>query len=814
MKVNKRNNELVEFDESKFTKISTYITDGLNNVSAKELVEEVRIQLTEGISTRDILKLYENTAASKIDVQCSDWSFVAARVLLFDMYKQYGDHTKYPKLADYLERGYSAGRIIRGLGEHFDLNRLDTVVDMERDKLFNYLAIRTIRDKYLLKDQEGKILELPQHLWMGTAMFLASRYAGIPEFDINNLAIEFYNVMSKLEFIPATPILSNARTVRHQLSSCYVGSTDDSIEGIFDSLKSMALLSKYGGGIGWDFTNIRSIGDSIAGHKGVSSGVIPFLKIVNDTAIAVDQLGLRKGAIACYIEPWHGDIRDFLDLRKNSGEERRRTHDLFPALWIPDLFMERVKEDGEWCLFSPNTVPELHHIFGDEFKKKYEEYEKRDDLVVERLKAKDLWKVILKNYFETGLPFLCFKDIANATNPNQHTGRIYSSNLCTEIFQNTKASDYNIHVNTVKDGKIVYKEQLPKEVTVRTFGDTEVTKPARRVTTLDYYEVNDKEVFPLPTDVNPVERNVYTNEPEKGEIAVCNLGSINLERVNSTEDIERVCRSGVLMLDAVLDLNFTPIKDAATHISKYRSIGMGVMGEAAMVAKKQIHFGSMEHRKLIHNVMEDVLYYSVKTSMELSEILGCYKEFPGSLWSKGIFPFDHWDSDRLKGNYELTEHEPLRRDWDTLKQDVATYGMRNGYLLSIAPTSNISIVSYTTQTIEPIYKQKWMEENAGGIIPSVVPNLTLETLPYYKSAYNIEQVKLVELAAIRQRFIDQGQSLNLFFKLENTTGKDLHLTYLRAWELGLKSTYYLRSESKTVEEEAIMDRSMECQGCQ
>lgn len=814
MKVSKRNGEIVDFDENKFSKIIPYLAKDLSGIKIEDLLEEVRIQLNDGISTSSILKLYENTASSKIDVAAPNWSFVAARVLLFDMYKQYGGHAEYPKLVEYLEKGYKANRIIKGLGDFFDLNKLDQAIDMERDKLFNYLALRTVRDKYLLKDQEGKIIELPQHMWMGVAMFLASRYANIEGYDVNDLAIEFYNVMSKLEFVPATPILSNARTVRHQLSSCYVGSTDDSIEGIFDSLKSMALLSKYGGGIGWDFNNIRSIGDSIAGHKGVSSGVIPFLKIVNDTAIAVDQLGLRKGAIACYIEPWHGDIKDFLDLRKNSGEERRRAHDLFPALWIPDLFMERILEDGEWCLFSPNQVPDLHHLYGDAFKARYEEYEKMEDKVVERLKAKDLWKIILRNYFETGLPFLCFKDIANTTNPNQHSGKIYSSNLCTEIFQNTKASNYNIFVNTVGNGTVLNKEKLPTEISVKTFGRNDVVKSSRKVTTLDKYEINGKEINILPHDKNPVERNVYTNEPQDGEIAVCNLGSINLERVNTTEDIERVCKSGVLMLDAVLDLNFTPIKDAATHISKYRSIGIGVMGEAAMTALKQIHFGSIEHRKLIHNIMEDVLYYSVKASMELAKLLGKYSNFEGSLWSKGIFPHDFWDTDRLRNNYQLTENEPLRRDWDTLKEEVKIHGMRNGYLLSIAPTSNISIVSSTTQTIEPIYKQQWMEENATGVIPAVVPNIGLETVNYYKSAYNIEQIKLVELAAIRQRFIDQGQSLNLFFNVNNVSAKDLHICYTRAWELGLKSTYYLRSMSKEVEESDVVDRSMECEGCQ
>lgn len=818
MQVVKRNGELVEFDQEKFARLTKFVGVGLDGVDTNELLEETQIAIYNGIKTKDILKLYESTASSKIDVQCPNWSFVAARVLLFDMYKQIGDHTKYPPLKEYFKRGYEHKRIIEGLDELFDLDKLDKAIDMERDKLFNYLALKTLIDKYILKDYSKNIIELPQHMWMGISMFLASAYRHTGKYDINDLAIEFYNTLSTLKFMLATPILANARTPKHQLSSCYVGTTDDSIEGIFDSFKDMALISKYGGGIGWDFGNIRSIGADIRGFKGVAGGLIPWLKITNDVAIAVDQLGTRKGSIAVYIEPWHADILDFLDLRKNSGEERRRTHDLFPALWIPDLFMERILEDGEWTLFSPNEVPELHNTWGKEFEDKYKEYEKDESKVRGKINAKTLWKQILVSYFETGLPFLTFKDTANALNPNKHEGIIYSSNLCTEIFQNTKPGTYNTNaelINARMNNKeeITIREELPNIVETNLL-NKDHKKDVKDITTLDRITLEKSNTHTEPIDeMVDTQRWLFSKKPTNGEMAVCNLGSINLSKTNKEEDIKEVTKAAVLMLNAVLDLNYIHVKDALHGIMNYRPIGIGLMGEAEFIACNKIHFGSMEHKRIIHETMEMISYYTIDASCELAKSYKPYKMFKGSDWEKGIYPHDYWDATRFKKNYELTDNLPLKMDWNSLKEKVKKFGLRNGYLFAIAPTSNISILSSTTQTIEPIYSHKWMEENSTGMIPVVVPNLTLETINYYKSAYNIDQMRLVELAAIRQRFIDQGQSLNLFFKVENVSAKQLHLVYTRAWELGLKSTYYLRSESMEVKDGAI-DRSMECEGCQ
>ncbi|MCI5786423.1 MAG: ribonucleoside-diphosphate reductase subunit alpha, partial [Helicobacter trogontum] len=565
------------------------------------------------------------------------------------------------------------------------------------------------------------------------------------------------------------------------------GSTPDNIEGIFDSYKEMALLSKYGGGIGWDFSQVRTIGSFIDGHKNAAGGIIPFLKITNDIAIAVDQLGTRKGAIATYIEIWHNDVPEFIELRKNSGEERRRTHDLFPALWVCDLFMERVLADAQWSFFDPYACRELTNLYGDEFKKRYEELERTPNMVVSSMPAKDLWKKILNSYFETGLPFLCFKDSANKANPNAHSGIIRSSNLCTEIFQNTEPSHYQVEVE-FNDGEKIYLEERD-EVCV----DSGVTKRANKLTSID--SVNGKKIFNT--------QRVQTG----GQTAVCNLASINLSKIHTHADIERIVPIAVRMLDNVIDLNFYPSRKVKVTNMANRAIGLGVMGEAELLASKLISWGSEAHFNLIDGIMEAISYNAIKASSMLATERGAYPTYEGSNWSKGIFPID-------KANEKAKQiiERSFYYDWDSLRALVKNQGMRNGYLMAIAPTSSISILVGTTQTIEPIYKQIWHEENLSGMIKSVVPNLTLETMNYYSSAYSLNQHDLVRAAAIRQKWIDQGQSLNIFIRLDSVSGKQLHEIYMFAWSLGLKSTYYLRSQSKETDD--VVNRDMECVGCQ
>jgi len=555
----------------------------------------------------------------------------------------------------------------------------------------------------------------------------------------------------------------------------------------------MALLSKFGGGIGWDWSQVRGMGSYIDGHKHAAGGIVPFLKIANDVAIAVDQLGTRKGAIAVYVEPWHVDIRDFLDLKKNSGEERRRAHDLFPALWLNDLFMQRVQEDGRWTLFDPYEVRELTDLYGEEFEKRYIELENgTDEITRETISAKGLWKEILRSYFETGNPFLTFKDAANRSNPNKHSGIIRSSNLCTEIFQNTTPNHYKIRLTFTDESVEVLEED--EMVTV----DNGMTKPAKKITALD--SIKGKQIW------------MVDKEQTDGDTAVCNLASINLSKINTKEDIERVVPIAIRMLDNVIDLNFYPLAKVKKTNEKTRAIGLGVMGEAQMLAESKIVWGSNEHLHKIDEVMESVSYYAILSSSDLALEKGKYAQYEGSEWSKGIFPIDNANKEACK----LVDRGGLfgyTHDWAKLKEKVKSDGIRNGYLMAVAPTSSISILTGTTQAIEPVYKRKWFEENLSGLIPVVAPNLSPDTWEYYTPAYDLDQNVLIKAGAIRQKWIDQGQSLNIFITLDKASGKYLNQIYMNAWKFGLKSTYYLRSQSPEASND-IEDRSQECVGCQ
>ncbi len=787
LKVIKRNGRVENLDISKIQKYTSASTEGLDNVSQSELEVDAHIQFRDNITTKEIQKTLIATAVDKIDVDRPNWTFVAARLFLYDLYHQVNGFNGYGSLREYLERGEAEGRIVKGFKDKYDLEDLDGYIDPDRDLQFTYLGIRTLHDRYLIKDRENNPIELPQHMFMAIAMFLAQN-----EFDCQSWAKKFYDLLSKFEVMAATPTLSNARTPRHQLSSCYIGSTPDNIEGIFDSYKEMALLSKYGGGIGWDWSKVRGMGSFIDNHKNAAGGTVPFLKITNDIAIAVDQLGTRKGAIAVYLEPWHLDVKEFLDLKKNSGEERRRAHDLFPAMWLNDLFMKRVKDDDFWTLFDPYETGDLCECFGEEFEKRYIAYENDDSVIKEKIKAKDLWKQILRSYFETGSPFLCYKDNANKANPNSHTGTIRSSNLCTEIFQNTNPNHYKIQVE-YDNGEI---ELFEEEEDIKT--DAGIEKKAKKLTALD--SMNGKQVY------------MVEKISEPGDTAVCNLASINLSKINTPEDIERVVPTAVRMLDNVIDLNFYPLKKVKQTNHKSRAIGLGVMGEAQMLAENRIKWGSYEHLHKVDEIMEAVSFNAIKASSDLSLEKGQYPEFEGSHWSKGIFPIDVANENAKK----LVDRGGLfgyTYNWDELRQKVQSDGMRNGYLMAIAPTSSISILTGTTQAIEPVYKRKWFEENLSGLIPVVVPKLGPDTWEYYTPSYDLDQRDLVKAAAIRQKWIDQGQSLNIFVSLDKASGKYLNDIYLSAWELGVKSCYYLRSQSPESSND-VEDRSMECVGCQ
>jgi len=805
----KRDGRREPLDISKIRKYTMAACEGLDGVDYSELELDAKLQFRDGITTEEIQETLIKTAVDKIDIDRPNWNFVAARLFLYDLYHRVTGFTGYNHLREYFKKGEKAGRILPGLKEKYDLDDLNEYIKPERDLQFTYLGIKTLYDRYIIKDKDNHPIELPQQLFMGVAMFLAQNETNpesIPEKDKNKVdlndpksirgywAKKFYDVISKFEVMVATPTLSNARTTRHQLSSCYVGSMNDNIEGIFDDYKEMALLSKFGGGIGWDVSKIRALGSFIDNHKNAAGGVIPWLKITNDIAIAVDQLGTRKGAIAVYIEPWHMDILDFLDLKKNSGEERRRAHDLFPALWIPDLFMKRVEKDEMWTLFDPYDVGDLTDLYGEEFEKKYIEYENDENIPKRRIKAKDLWKKILLEYYETGNPFLCFKDNANRRNQNNHSGIIRSSNLCTEIFQNTEPNHYKVKV-TFEDESVEYFEE-DQDVKV-SLGDVEVVIKAKKITSL--HSINGKKVY------------IVEKVPFNGKTAVCNLASVNLSKVNTPEKIAEVIPIAIRMLDNVIDLNFYPVRKTKDTNLKNRAIGLGAMGEAQLLAERQIFWGSEEHLKLIDEIFEGISYHAINASCDLAKEKGIYPEFEGSRWSKGILPIDT-ANEEAKKLVQRDLFSAMSYDWEKLREKVKG-GIRNGYLMAIAPTSSISILTGTTQTIEPVYKRKWFEENLSGLIPVVVPNLSADTYMFYTPAYELDQRILVKAAAIRQKWIDQGQSLNIFITTDKASGRYLNEIYTLGWKLGLKSFYYLRSQSPEVKEE-VMDRSVECFGCQ
>jgi len=804
--VEKFNGNLEPLDFGEIHKKTEMAVKGLRNVSASDLETDARLEIVSGMKTSEIQQSLIKTAVDKIDVDCPAWTFVAARLTMNQLYHKVGNimaeerGKEYCHFKTYLEYGVKNGNINETFYKKYsdeDLEYFNDIIQTnykEKDEQFTYLGLKTFMDRYLLKNTNGDIFELPQQLFMSVAMFLAQN-----EENRREWTSKFYEILSNFEVMAATPTLSNSRTNRNQLSSCFAGVTPDNIEGIFDSYKQMALLSKFGGGIGWDWNKIRCGASEIDGHKEVGGGTVPFLKITNDIALAVDQLGTRKGAIAVYLEPWHFDIEDFIDLKKNSGEERRRAHDLFPALWIPDLFMERVESNSTWTLFDPFEVGDLHESYGEDFRKKYLDFENRDDIRKKVINAKELWKKILVSYFEIGSPFLNFKDTANNRNQNSHAGNINSSNLCTEIFQNTKAAEYGVNIEFSDGSSIVLPEH---EIVEYKISDTKTaTKKAKKLTNIDIliFEGEDKKIdFVSKTITQP------------GEVLVCNLASVNLSKVNTKEDFERVIPIAIRMLDNVIDLNFYPIKEARDTNRKTRAIGLGVMGEAQMLAESGVTWGSQEHFEKIDEVMEYFSYYAISASADLATEKGSYPTFEGSNWSKGILPIDTMNKNAI----EITGYAYNKELWEPLREKVKK-GLRNGYLMAIAPTSTISIITGTTQAIEPIYKRKWFEENISGLIPVTAPNINTDTWGHYIPSYDLDQTLLIKAGAVRQKWIDQGQSLNIFIRLDKASGKYLNEIYTSAWKFGLKSTYYLRSQSPEVSKKAdVEDRSQECTGCQ
>jgi len=762
---------IAPLDTQRLQTVINEACDGLDSVSAEQVYNITLKNLFDGVAQKDISPTAVMSARGLIDRE-PEYSQVAARLLLDELRTEslsfINDGAPNATFVEMCDRycGYF-GNYIKKSTElelldkellKFDLELLGNALNPERDHQFNYLGLQTLYDRYFIHYHDVRF-ELPQAFYMRVAMGLA-----INEVKREERAIEFYNLLSSFDFMSSTPTLFNSGTLRPQLSSCYLTTVPDDLDGIFSAIKDDAMLSKFAGGLGNDWTRVRGMGSHIKGTNGKSQGVVPFLKVANDTAVAVNQGGKRKGAMCAYLETWHLDIEDFLDLRKNTGEERRRTHDMNTANWIPDLFMKRVAEEGPWTLFSPCEVPELHDLYGSDFEAAYVAYEAKADRgevkSFRRIKAIDLWRKMLGMLFETGHPWVTFKDPCNIRSPQQHAGVVHSSNLCTEITLNTS--------------------------------DT--------------------------------------------EIAVCNLGSVNLpqhvdENGLNLAKLEQTINTAMRMLDNVIDYNYYSVPQARTSNLRHRPVGLGIMGFQDALYKQHIPYASEDAIEFADESMEAVSYYAIQASTQLAEERGTYSSYQGSLWSQGILPIDSVARLReSRGDY-LQQDDSSRMNWDSLRQRVMSIGMRNSNTMAIAPTATISNICGVSQSIEPIYQNLFVKSNLSGEFTVVNPYLVddlkqqglwddvmVNDLKYYDgSVQNIDRVPeilktiyatafevdsrwLVEAASRRQKWIDQGQSLNLY--MAEPSGKKLDNLYKLAWVRGLKTTYYLRSLGATAVEKS------------
>jgi ribonucleoside-diphosphate reductase alpha chain len=749
--------------------------EGLASVEPGRIVEESLKNLYDGVTVDGVSQALMMTARTLVEKD-PDYTYVTARLLQDNLRREalaflgIADEATYQEMAElykpafqaYIARGIEFEQLDPRLAE-FDLERLGEALDHTRDNAFTYLGLQTLYDRYFIHRDDVRY-ELPQVMFMRVAMGLA-----LNEDDRETRAIEFYELLSSFDYMASTPTLFNAGTVRSQLSSCYLTTVPDELDGIYSAIRDNALLSKWAGGLGNDWTPVRALGSWIKGTNGKSQGVVPFLKVVNDTAVAVNQGGKRKGAVCAYLETWHLDIEEFLELRKNTGDDRRRTHDMNTANWVPDLFMKRVFDDKEWTLFSPSTCPDLHDLYGAAFEARYEEYEamtRSGQLkLFKRVRAKDLWRRMLSMLFETGHPWITFKDPCNLRSPQQHAGVVHSSNLCTEITLNTSAD----------------------------------------------------------------------------EIAVCNLGSVNLAQhvVDGEldgEKLKRTVRTAVRMLDNVIDINYYAVPQASRSNFRHRPVGLGIMGFQDALYAQDIAYASDGAVAFADRSMELVSYHAIEASSDLATERGRYESFEGSLWSQGILPIDSIGKlKQERGEKYIELDESTTQDWGRLRDKIAEQGMRNSNVMAIAPTATISNICGVTQSIEPTYQNLYVKSNlsgeftvvnawlvhdlkARGLWDEVMINdlkyfdgsvQPIERVPAdlkakYATAFEVEPKWLVEAAARRQKWIDQAQSLNLYIK--GVSGKKLDVTYRMAWFRGLKTTYYLRALGATSVEKSTVER--------
>lgn len=695
-----------------------------------------------GMSQKDAIDALIKAAVELTTPEAPSWEMISARILSYRSEKnisrleeEMGLRTFYRKLKYMTEEGLYGDYILQNYSEE-EINEAATFIDPERNKLLNYSGLDLLLKRYVIKNYSGKVIERVQEMFLGIALHLA-----MPEKEDRLMWVRrIYDLLSKLEVTMATPTLSNSRKPSHQLSSCFIDTVPDSLDGIYRSLDNFSQVSKFGGGMGMYFGKVRATGGNIRGFKGVAGGVIRWMRLVNDTAVAVDQLGMRQGAVAVYLDVWHKDLPEFLQLRTNNGDDRMKAHDIFPAICYPDLFWKMAEEDinQSWSLFCPNEIMRikgycLEDCYGEEWERKYLDCVNDQRLSRRVISIKDIIRLVLRSAVETGTPFTFNRDTVNRANPNAHKGMIYCSNLCTEIAQDMAPI-----------------ETVSKEVETKD-GDTIV---------------------------------VTTTRP--GEFVVCNLASLSLGRLplEDEEQMQEKVATVVRALDNVINLNFYPVPYAQITNQRYRSIGLGISGYHHALAKRRIKWESEEHLEFMDKVFETINRAAILASSNLAKEKGSYQFFEGSDWQTGAY-FD-------KRGYDSAE-------WQDVRKTVALQGMRNAYLLAVAPTSSTSIIAGTTAGLDPIMKRFFLEEKKGSMLPRVAPELSDETYWMYKSAYLINQKWSVRASGVRQRHIDQAQSMNLYITNDFTMRQILDL-YLLAWKEGVKTIYYVRSKSLEVEE--------------
>lgn len=705
------------------------------------LLTKLRTFLKETMNSEQRMEMLIRASVEMISKDAPKWEYIAARLFAYRMHndiaarmQQLGIQDFYGKLAYLTKEGYYGSYILENYTQK-DIAELEAYLQDERDQLFTYSGLELVVKRYLMRAHNHDILETPQEMFMGIAMHLA-----IPEQERVVWAKKIYDVLSSLKATMATPTMSNARRPYHQLSSCFIDCVDDSLMNIYKSIENFAQVSKYGGGMGLYFGKVRASGSDIRGYEGAAGGIIRWIKLVNDTATAVDQLGVRQGAVAVYLDVWHKDLPEFLNLRTNNGDDRMKAHDIFPALCYPDLFWRMAKEDlnATWYLMCPHEIHKVmgYHLedyYGEEWEKRYFECVNDPRISKREMLLKDIVRLILKSAVETGTPFAFNRDHVNRMNPNGHEGMIYCSNLCTEIAQNMKP-----------------------------------------------LELLEKEIVEVDGESIVVERS------KAGEFVVCNLASLTLGNLDVQNDSElrEVIRVLVRALDNVIDLNYYPLSYAKITNRRYRPIGLGVSGYHHMLAKQGLRFESEEHLAFVDTLFEKINYYALEASSDLAKEKGSYACFEGSDYATGSY-FD-------KRSY-------VDEKWRNLRKQVKENGLRNGYLMAVAPTSSTSIISGTSAGVDPIMNKYFLEEKKGSMITRVAPDLSPATFWLYKQAHLIDQSWIVRAAGVRQRHIDQAQSVNLYITNEFTLRKVLNL-YIEAWEQGVKTIYYIRSKSLEVEE--------------